>query len=239
MTITDLPEKTHRHLELEYSFNEYPNDQTKSALAQLTGLATHEVSEWFEKKRQNFPFPEPIRAFNDSSAQERSRENAKARLGEPIEVNPRNHDDFGFYTSGSRGDLSRFSLGYERSAPVTNTRLNIPRANIDRTTSESVIPINWKHSQADANVNPSSDGTKDEDKSGWPGCFTFPVSDAIPKVPPRRRQRFALQRRVEVAAVRKVGACALCRSKKTRVRKQAFLIKGTNPSYAFTVFSYL
>jgi hypothetical protein len=52
MTIADLPEKTRRHLELEYSFNTSPDDKTKSALAQLTGLAIEEVSEWFETEWQ-------------------------------------------------------------------------------------------------------------------------------------------------------------------------------------------
>lgn len=94
MIIADLPEKTRRHLELEYSFNTSPDDKTKSALAQLTGLAIEEVSEWFERKRQKGERPGPVLSLRDDNDRGTPRESTTAQpgnrqilgIGEPSEL---------------------------------------------------------------------------------------------------------------------------------------------------------
>jgi hypothetical protein len=264
MAIDDLPEKTRRHLELEYSFNAYPDENTTSALAQLTGLATEEVSNWFETKRQKDQPPLSSLSSQGVTDQEKPRDpttdhsegRQRPKFGKSnesskeVEVGGQDQGhpslqrlvNFDKVLEGFllERDIGPIVLPGIREYPPrqldfgsTSANTSVPDCNIVSTTSTA---INGKNSEAAAEVDHSSDGITDDDddESSFPGFFTFSASNDKLKEP-RRRRRFHLQRRREVAQVRRVGACAECKARKVRVSQPTVSIELLEFSYRFTV----
>jgi hypothetical protein len=212
MNVVSLSERSRRHLELEYSYNKFPNDETKSALSQLTGLATEEVTKWFETQRQNdLPlWQQVLTPFDRPEGPRLSHSRGRETLG--VEESREVFDELDEHGEPMVSPGIRARQLVLRSAEVDPS---FPDNSSDDAAFWTNITPSDNNFKVYTEESHSSDEIDDKDESSLPGYMVFTASGE--RLKKRRRRQFDGRRRMEVAMIRKIGACKDCRMRKVKV----------------------